>query len=244
MPRPLSFPILGLFAALSFPALAEGDRGAYDDSHVFKVTRNGSEIGSHRLTFTPTPEGLRIDIAVDMRVGMGRSVTLYRFRHASQEIWRAGRLVRLNARTDNNGKVHQVTVEPAGHGLRAQAIVPREVGGMVESAAIGNPVRTTDLPATILPTSQWRRALVERDKVFDTQTGKISSIRTERLGASDVVTECGTVRATHYRLSGDIKMETWFDDRDRWVKARFVVFDGSVIDYTLRCAAAPSTASR
>lgn len=245
MPRPLSVTLLGLLAVvLSGPTFAR-ERGTYDETHVFKVMRNGVEIGSHRLGFTPTVEGLRVDVDVDLRVGLGRDVTLYRYRHAAHEIWRDGRLVRLNASTDANGKAHHVSIEPAGTVLRARASVPRADGGMVEGLAAGNETRIIDLPATILPTSQWRRAMVERDSLFNTQLGKISSFRVERLGATQVVTECATLPATHYRLSGDLRLEIWFDDRDRWVKARFRAFDGSTIDYTLRCPpAAPSTAFR
>lgn len=243
----LSLPALGLLATIAAcpnPAPA-GERGAYDESHLFKVTRNGSEIGSHRLSFTPTSEGLRVDVAIDLRVGLGGNVTLYRYRHAAHEIWRDGKLRRLDARTDANGKTHRVTIEPAGQGLRARASVPRAEGGMVEDLAAGNETRVTDLPASILPTSQWRRAMVERDSLFNTQLGKISSFRVERLGATNVATECGTVAATHYRLSGELKLEIWFDDRDRWVKARFAAFDGSTVEYTLRCPpSAPYTATR
>jgi len=247
MLRRLSLPALGLLATIgSCPTPAPaGERGAYDESHLFKVTRNGSEIGSHRLSFTPTAEGLRVDVAVELRVGLGRDVTLYRYRHASHEIWRDGKLVRLNASTDANGKTHLVTIEPTGQGLRARASVPRADGGMVEGLVAGNETRVIDLPATVLPTSQWRRAMVERDRLFNTQLGKISSFRAERLGATNVATECGTLPATHYRLSGDLKLEIWFDDRDRWVKARFAAFDGSTVEYTLRCPpSAPYTATR
>lgn len=232
--------VLALF--LASPTFAS-ERGAYDESHVFMVVRNGTEIGGHRLTFTPTPEGLRVDVAIDLRVGMG-NVTLYRYRHAAHEIWRDGQLRRLDASTDANGKLHRVSVERSGNGLRAKASVPRQDGGTVEGLAAGNQTLTADLPPTILPTSQWRRAMVQRDRLFNTQLGKVSTFRVEKLGATSVATECGTLPATHYRLSGDLKLEIWFDDRDRWVKARFNAFDGSTVDYTLRCPPEPPLSAK
>lgn len=246
MPHSSPFAAGLMLCLLAVPGIAgASERGAYDDSHVFKVTRNGSEIGSHRLTFTPTPEGLRVDVAIDLRVGLGRALTFYRYRHAASEIWRDGRLVRLEATTDDDGKAHSVRVESSGQGLRARATAPRKDDGPAESRVAGPDTRTIDLPAGVLPTSHWRRALVERDKLLNTQLGTLASVRIERVGNEQVASECGALPATRYRISGELQLELWFDNRDRWVKTRFAAPDGSTVDYTLRCApATPSTEQR
>ena len=43
-----------------------------------------------------------------------------------------------------------------------------------------------------------------------------------------------TVQATRYRYTGELRMDQWFDDRGRWVKAAFPAFDGSMIEYILQ----------
>ncbi len=235
-----------LLCLIAAPGIAgASERGAYDDSHVFKVTRNGSEIGSHRLTFTPTQEGLRVDVAIDLRVGLGRALTFYRYRHTASEIWRDGRLVRLEASTDDDGKAHSVKAEPSGQGLRVRTTAPRQDNGPAESRVAGTDTRTIDMPGNVLPTSHWRRALVDKNQLLNTQLGTLAAVRVERIGDEPVASECGALPATRYRISGELQLELWFDNRDRWVKTRFSAPDGSTVDYTLRCPPnAPSTAQR
>jgi len=44
----------------------------------------------------------------------------------------------------------------------------------------------------------------------------------------------GWVDANHYRYSGDVNKDQWFDDSGRWVKTVFKASDGSTIEYILQ----------
>ena len=53
------------------------------------------------------------------------------------------------------------------------------------------------------------------------------------LGREKVKTATGWIDANHYRYSGDVTKDQWFDDRGRWVKTTFKASDGSTIEYIL-----------
>ena len=54
-------------------------------------------------------------------------------------------------------------------------------------------------------------------------------------GASETVkTAAGMLQGNRYAYAGDIRMNQWFDERGRWVKSSFQVFDGSTIEYILQ----------
>jgi len=52
-----------------------------------RLMREGSAIGTHTLLFRRAPDGLAVDIAVDIAVRFGPLV-LYRYRRRGSEIWR------------------------------------------------------------------------------------------------------------------------------------------------------------
>ena len=70
--------------------------------------------------------------------------------------------------------------------------------------------------------------------LLNAQKGTRERITVAAGGRENVRTLSGVIAATRYRYDGDVRMDQWFDDRGRWVRSRFVVFDGSTIDYVLQ----------
>ncbi|MCM0020859.1 MAG: DUF6134 family protein, partial [Tagaea sp.] len=66
----------------------------------FDVLREGSPIGTHRVTIDRRDDEVRVEIAIDMAVRFA-FLTVYRYTHRSRETWREGRLVALDAQTDD-----------------------------------------------------------------------------------------------------------------------------------------------
>jgi hypothetical protein len=91
------------------------------------------------------------------------------------------------------------------------------------------------LPPSTLPTSNWNMGQVGQSVLLNTQYGTQSHATITPMGREPVKTASGgTVEATRYHYTGDLRMDQWFDDRGRWVKAAFPAFDGSTIEYILQ----------
>ena len=172
----------------------------------FTVLRDGTAIGTHRIQVERTGNETRVAVDIDLQVKLA-FITVYRYAHRNREVWRDGRLLSIDSRTDDDGK--------------AEFVRGRASGGAFE-------VRSTagdyTVPADVVPTSYWRRSTVEQGRLLDSQKGRLLDVRIEPAGTE----ASGAV--TRYRMRGDLDLDLWYDDRDR---LRRIAFDykGSRFDY-------------
>jgi Family of unknown function (DUF6134) len=217
-------------------AAAAANDFPYGQTLAFAIYRNGQAIGHHQLSFANEGTNRTVTVAVELAVkAMG--VTAYRYVHNSREVWQGSSLQALDSRTDDNGKKFAVRAQRAASGL----VVEREVAPEATPAAANDQglqrpeIGREVLPANILPTSNWNVGQVGQSVLLNTQYGTQSHATITTLGREPVKTATGsTVEATRYHYTGDIRMDQWFDDRGRWVKAAFQAFDGSTIEYILQ----------
>lgn len=207
-----------LFAAVSVsaaPVSAQEDRER--SGHLlFEVQRDGSKIGTHRLDFRKNGgEALKVDIEIALRVGLG-PITLFRYEHSNATQWDGGRLVRMDAETNDDGDEHSVTVRRNGD-------------GDLDVVADGESF-TAD--GDLLPSTYWMRATVEQSRLLNTQKGGVETVEIESLGPQTVETPDGPVEAEGYDVSGGLEARTWYDAQGRWVRLAFEA-RGSEITYRL-----------
>lgn len=89
-------------------------------------------------------------------------------------------------------------------------------------------------PSAVLPASLWNADIVKASKLVNTIDGKTMTVSVQAVGAETVTTASGGVPATHYRISGGLERDLWFDADNRLVHVAFTAEDGSQIDYVLR----------
>ena len=79
----------------------------------FRVMLDGREIGRHTFTREESADGARVvsEASFDVRVLL---LSVYRYEHRAEEIWRGGCLVSIEARTDDNGERKDVSARPRG----------------------------------------------------------------------------------------------------------------------------------
>lgn len=78
---------------------------------AFDVMRNGRDIGDYVVSFRGKGDDLTVNVATDVLVKVPViGVSAYRFKQASTETWRGGRLAALTSRTDDNGTPHDISV--------------------------------------------------------------------------------------------------------------------------------------
>lgn len=198
----------------------------YGGAIVFDVTRNGTPVGEHRVTFIENPAieagDLRVEIRFDIALTF-LTLTAYQYRYSSNSVWREGALVSLDAFVDDNGDVSRVTARRDGNILLI-------AGPNGEAAGDG----------AIFPTDHWHAGVLDQNRVLNTITGEIDSVVIDEIGREMVATEVGPVAATRYAYAGDLRTEVLYDEHGRWVGMAFAAEDGSDIAYVCRrCQGGP-----
>lgn len=202
--------LLALFAAL----VLSWSAAAAPRTLEFDVLRDGAPIGTHRVTIERTGNEARATIEIDMAVRLA-FVTVYRYTHRSTELWRDGRLVSLDARTDDNGTRTQVAARATDTGLAIDGSGGRYIA-----------------PAETVPTSYWNREKASRGRLLDTQSGKLIDVTTTTLAADS--------SGTRYRLAGDLEADLVYGPGGDWTGLSFAA-RGARIDYVRRDMAASAT---
>ncbi len=187
--------ILFIMALLAFGAPA-----ARADAPIgFSIERGGEPIGHHRVTFERAANGdliANVDIAIQVRIAF---ITVFRYSHRARETWRDGRLVALDARTDDDGRRSVVRARATAEGLEIDGPEGRFVA-----------------PADILPTSYWRRDTVQRRQLLDTQAGRIVDVAVRRVGEGQ------------WRISGDLDFTIGYAPDGAWSGMSFTVRGASI----------------
>jgi hypothetical protein len=212
---------LTVFAAFALSSQVLAGSAAFaavpqDGRLDFTVLRNGDKIGRHEMIFRDGANGLQVDIKTDIKVKV-LFVTAYKFEHEGHEIWKEGRLVRLWSETDDDGKHHE---------LEAQA--------QADALAVNGDAARGTVAAQIIPASLWNEGILQGGTVLNTLDGKSMAIQVQDLGQENVDVHGKATPARHYVVSGDLKRELWFDERDVLVKVRFKAEDDSTVEYVLR----------
>lgn len=182
----------------------------------FRVSRNGSPIGTHVLRFTKMANGFDVQIAVDIAVSLG-PITLYRYTLRGLEQWRDGQVIRLDATTDDDGKKDFARVSRDGNRLWVE----------------GSAGPRYQAPRTALPSTHWNRTELDGPWI-NPQDGRLLATAVASGGVDTVLLASGgTVVAHHYTVSGDAKMELWYKADRLWTGLRAPGRDGSTILYEL-----------
>jgi hypothetical protein len=209
---------LGVLAPCCGPAAASyGDPTAlYGDEIRFDVLRDGDKVGAHVVRFARDGDSISVHASFGIAIKI-LGFTVYSYSYVSRSLWRGGRVIELEARVDDDGAEHRVRAGADDQGL--------EVSG---------PDGTFVAPVDILPTDHWNAAVLRSDLVLNTLTGNLNRVQIVDLGAAVVETSGGGRQARHFRYTGELEADVWYDAEGRWVKLRFKAEDGSTIDYVCR----------
>jgi hypothetical protein len=193
------------------------------DRRLFDIMREGNKIGTEIVEIDKDGDTTNITFTTHISVVV-MFIQAYHFDHSATEIWTGGRFVSYKAQTDDNGTKYDVSA------VAAQDKIDLIVDGIHSEAA-----------PDLVPASWWNRDFVNRTDMLDSETGKPVSIKVTDLGDEPLVQNGVTVQARHYKVSGDVERDLWFDG-DRLVRIMLVGSDHSTIVSDLRPdpGAAPS----
>lgn len=200
---------LGFPAAQAAPTLAS----AYPNVLKFRVEREGSFIGHVMQRYQPSGNDLRVDVFIAFQVKLA-FVTVFRYEHRAREMWRNGRLARLDTVTNDNGD-------------------PQRVAGRIaeDGFVVDGPKGPVIAPHDILPSSYWHPRFTEESRMLDSQLGRILEFDISRLGAERIEALGRPVDAERYAMRGDVDLDFWYDADRVWQKMAFTI-KGGYMEYT------------
>lgn len=154
--------LLALLAPCVHAAEAVADR-----EWNFVARLDDRPIGWHRFSLRGGDAGsaersLTSDASFDVKL---LGLTVYRYRHRVSERWRGDCLARIVARTDDNGRVTEVSGAAAGAGF-ALDVVP---GGSAGPSG----------PSCLMSFAYWNDALGAQRRLLDPATGRIENVAIE-----------------------------------------------------------------
>lgn len=197
-------------ASLAAPAAARAD--GVGTPITFTVLRDSSPIGTHRVTFARTGGAIAVEIAIDLEVRLLK-IPVYRYTHRSAELWENGRLVRLDARTSDDGRRTEVRARASAAGL----VVEGSGGSFLA-------------PPATEPTSYWHEDMTRRAQLLDTQNGTLISVNARKTGMRRSRIAGRDIDVRFYELSGDLTSRLGYSAAGEWVDLEFDA-RGSRISY-------------
>ena len=187
----------------------------------FAIVRNGKEIGFQVYRFRQVQDAVEVVVSTRIKFKLG-FITVHRLNHDSHEIWKKDRLVAFSSSTSEKNIVkgrtkYHVAVQEDGEDLS------------VEAAQDG-----WRAPTDAIPASFWNSEFVHANTLIDTVDGAKLVVTVEPLGNDVISVNGGMLDARHYRVSGDMERELWYDHNNVLVQVRFIADDGSEIQFVTR----------
>ena len=180
----------------------------------FVVSRKGSKIGEHLLTFDQNGDDLTVHVAVELKVGVG-PIVLFRYKHEATEVWKNGQLVSIDTVTNDDGTPDKVSGRATDAGFKVE----------------GTKARLYTAPENALPATHWNHKQLDGPWI-NTQDGRLLRPKITPMGSEMIPVASGaTIPADHFALTGDAILETYYDTMSNWVGLNFKAGDGSLILY-------------
>lgn len=204
----------GLLAITILPAAAQPAAtpaaAPTKDRHFFDILRDGSKIGSEIVEIDRQGDTINIQFTTHISVSV-MFIQAYHFDHSATETWTGGRFVSFKSATDDNGTKHNVAALANADGIDL------DVDG-----------KHSEVAADFVPASWWCKDFVNRADMFDSDTGRQVSVKVTDLGDEPIVQDGTTIQARHYKITGDLERDLWFDG-DTLVRIKLYGSDHSTI---------------
>ena len=183
----------------------------------FTVVRDGSNIGTHHLTFRRKDDHIDVDVVSRIAVKVA-FITVYRFDHDGHEAWQAGKLMTMETKTHDDGKDHLLKVVRNGN-------------GSFHATADG---KSFDSDGAAVPASLWNPEFVKSGKLMNSLVGGPLKVSVAYKGEEAIKVHGKDVKAKHFSMTGEFERELWYDDHWVLVHMELKGKDGSKVQYVLR----------
>jgi len=206
---------LGVLAISTALCAAAAHATPQAETTKFSVMRDDTPIGTNTIDVERNGPQTSVQIVTHVAVGVA-FFTLYKFDQTETEQWTNGRLLAMNAVTDDNGVVHRTNANSRDGSLVVEGDGPVQ-----------------KMEPTIVPASLWNPAVLTQSVAFNPEDGKIVPVSVVDRGEDNLTIAGRAEHAHHYVIKTSFLQDVWYDDGHRLVKMELKGADGSVIRYQL-----------
>jgi hypothetical protein len=175
------------------------DAGAY----TFTVLKDGEPVGRHRFVFDRSGDQIEIREATEIEIKLAM-IPIYTFEHRASELWQDGRVIKVDATTNDNGEKLDISVRPDGQGY------VRTVNGRVDRF---------DASKRIL--AVWNKDTLQHHDFFSVVEDETLKVSFHLIGREKLSLDGQVLDVDHYRMVGDEERDLWFDSAGQVVKVEF-----------------------
>jgi len=194
--------------------------GLYDTETTYTIVRKGNNIGTHSLSFSQSEAPLVVTAKSNIKV-TALKIPVFRFNYQSTENWQSDRLVSVESTAKTGKKTEKSSLQ--NYENKSQVSYTDTQGNTKQESA-----------ARIdYATNHWNINAVQQSILFNTIKGVASNVVITNHGQKTIEINGTSLNTTHYEYTGDLQVESWYDQNNRWVKLLFLGSDGSEISYTI-----------
>ena len=187
----------------------------YDDLNriEFDIYRNNKHIGTHTFSFKRSEDQIAVTSEINFKIKK-LGIVLYKYHVNGTEIYKDGKLIKFNSKTNQNGKLKYVNMK-------------LEDGKYI----IDGSSYKGEAPIDYLLGTWWDHSIVEAPAQISALSGRIIKQKVTFLGKEKITIGNKKYETLHFnfsstdkKISKDKKLNTdiWYDEQTlNWVKASF-----------------------
>ena len=205
--------IIFLFLTYSFPTNSHVQHYENLNRIDFDIYRNGKYIGKHVFSFKKVNDKLEVESEINFQIKK-LGVVLYKYHVKGKEIYKDGKLIKFNSKTNQNGKDKYVNLILNNNELEID-------GSSYKGKA----------PVDYLLGTWWNHSIVKADAQISAVSGRIIKQKVEFIGKENINIGGKIYKTLHFnftstdnKLSKDKKLNThiWYEEETlNWVRATF-----------------------
>ena len=207
--------IIILLIFVSFPLSVNAHVQHYEDLNriEFDIYRNNKHIGTHIFSFKKSEGQLAVESEINFEIKK-LGIVFYSYHVKGTEIYKAGRLIKFNSKTNQNGKHKYVNLKLED-----------------EEYTIDGSSYKGKVPENYLLGTWWNHSIVKAKAQISAVSGRIIKQKVTFLGKETIKFGDKSYNTLHYnfsstdkKLSKKKKLNTdiWYDEKTlNWIKASF-----------------------
>ena len=207
--------IVILLIFVSFPLSVNAHVQHYEDLKriEFDIYRNNKHIGTHIFSFKRLEGQLAVESEINFEIEKF-GIVFYKYHVKGTEIYKDGKLIKFNSKTDQNGKRKYVNMKLKNNHYTINGSSYR--GEVSEDHMLG---------------TWWNHSIVEAKAQISAVSGRIIKQKVTFLGKETIKLGNKSYNTLHYnfssadkKLSKNKKLDTdvWYDEKTLyWIKASF-----------------------
>jgi len=200
---------------ITLPFFAKADVSHYDNLNriEFDIYRNTNHIGKHIFSFKRSDNQLAVESEINFQIKKF-GIALYTYHVKGTEIYKDGKLVKFNSKTNQNGKQKYVNMKLENGEFEID-------GSSYKGKA----------PVDYLLGTWWNHSIVEAAAQISAVSGRIINQKVTFLGKEKIKINGEIFKTLHFNFSSTEKKlkknkklntDVWYDEKTlNWVKASF-----------------------